>query len=1842
MLTPRHLFVGDHDRSFRACVKHFVDSGGTQRSLQIVIEGDAGSGKTWAMRKLAFCLAQAHLERVRSQQQRTTVADTDMEEDDESESKLADTGNNLPSQSDQSEAVFAAGKMIPFLMVGVRMESIWRSACSVEKPLAKSDGQKMDDSDEEGGSPPSSPSAKATEMRRRRQVAAYTDQRNSGGTKPYLKAEQYLESLIRSEFQSDPLFESFLVQSFRSRRLIFLIDGLEACSPEFQKATMSMFVHDLSNRGHAWVISRRAKDSQVDPDFVHPGQIVLRMRELSLVQQSCGIRCALQYDQNRRRSVELPEPVQRALHGLTILSQIRRANDEAFFQHYCRREKVFVLDGQLAFGDHALKHDPLFVEDEIESFGPLSAQLSSAGAGVGAGSRAAYLGDCLRLQQEADPLLVSKQLTIIDWVVHAFGLKVDLLSQRSKQEPRNGSHKYRLPSRPTPQLSAQIRKQAIIDQSKSDVVQVVLNLGMNNGNPGLCFTEDAAGRFVTTTPLSRSAVEKILGPGAQFPLPRRKSTAKIALGENGLELFEINHQPVVRTVNGTQLFCDALKQEKTVLRDLDELLLSVGLQRSVIWSSEDGTSIHYMLQRASSQQMQQWRARTPDPRLGKQSNVSSSGTVVLGFRGRRIGVTNLVPCTDDSLLTFAAGTAQGMRKSGLFVVPSDSVDDEITSNNACQVPNVDIVCSSQTELVATYERLLSQFRQLDHLLGKRMLDESAVRARTKKIVTIKTQTGKTTVAGDPQRRSHPQNEQVARTSTPHLSKHVREFTVDNAVRCGFSAAVVATKSFFDSNALDAVAYRRVEIVLVASRPQLAQTSLPSESDAHTDVIAPFVAKITLHLRAIYDLMTATAPHALQIIENQFLSASDNVPITKPKRTSKKSRVTEQPSTEHDATDNVKTYQIARRAAVAVRDVLRETFEIFCAASKSQETQSATFEPKDLRFATTLSPRRTPFMDDMASLACKFLHPLSLNLAVTAVVPFAASASHDAASIPWSSDSGSSFFGIRLDSFGLYEAAVRARFETECAGDVDPGDAETISQLVMASLFASGSWSFDSKFVKRAVKGKVSQVDASLLQSDPATMLRKNRPVKYRTLVDRRRYCRGPVLGDYRSDGSCVVRGDIISIVPQSQESEFAAHEDEYGSDIRKNWICTKPKHWLYLWPLDEELEAGSNSAGASKKSKSTKAKQQITVSDDVQRVFQTITPPRDTLLQVWESQISGARSSKLPDHLGPTLLHPFPFVYEVRGGDDLSQSMLVPAHLTFVEFASASYIRRQLGEFSPSEVFATRPNSQKTGNSRVGTAGSVDAVNSSVAQVLSTANASRSEVLSLNLKFFSDVIAMLTPTDQALRCSMHQNAHSEQSSTGEAVPIQFRVHMNHAFLADGGITTKRVQDLVIHSNDSLRRQMFGQSIDFQGQACDYDTICGLLDGATTVPPPMLLVPRESPARLTKLNLSGCNIVGSLRHLNIANTFPLLEDLRLAHNFFSGNIPVSLCSLRNLRRLHLHFNCLHGEIPLPLIRLYQRLGWEQREDSSGALRRRFRLSHNKGFSLPENVGQFVPTCHCGEPYLACITLPWIYKKLDYTPTCRFCSRAIEFESKGKFDTSQIMEPRFFHCATGAAPNSSLPHHNDVCVDCVALNGDLPSSLVLFHSSSQQALDQANKPLLKLHEHGSASNGRPHGGRQLRSRLDQESILDLNGVGLCGTLLSEESAHRRDGLLAMLIRNGEATGALSFDLGGNPQLGDGVRTIGGQLIVGDPCLFRMPNDKAQPNRTDGVSVRKSTLPRSYRCLSAVQVARLSNQGLVGTIPSTIQLVSQLQVLELANNQLTGHVVSRIYELPCCMRC
>ena len=47
--------------SYLLLLKVLVHSGETQRGLKIVIEGDVGSGKSWALRNLAYRVARSHL-----------------------------------------------------------------------------------------------------------------------------------------------------------------------------------------------------------------------------------------------------------------------------------------------------------------------------------------------------------------------------------------------------------------------------------------------------------------------------------------------------------------------------------------------------------------------------------------------------------------------------------------------------------------------------------------------------------------------------------------------------------------------------------------------------------------------------------------------------------------------------------------------------------------------------------------------------------------------------------------------------------------------------------------------------------------------------------------------------------------------------------------------------------------------------------------------------------------------------------------------------------------------------------------------------------------------------------------------------------------------------------------------------------------------------------------------------------------------------------------------------------------------------------------------------------------------------------------------------------------------------------------------------------------------------------------------------------------------------------------------------------------------------------------------------------------------------------------------------
>ena len=69
--------------SYLLLLKVLVHSGETQRGLKIVIEGDVGSGKSWALRNLAYRLARAHLVYQVAAVPTETTASADAENTDE-------------------------------------------------------------------------------------------------------------------------------------------------------------------------------------------------------------------------------------------------------------------------------------------------------------------------------------------------------------------------------------------------------------------------------------------------------------------------------------------------------------------------------------------------------------------------------------------------------------------------------------------------------------------------------------------------------------------------------------------------------------------------------------------------------------------------------------------------------------------------------------------------------------------------------------------------------------------------------------------------------------------------------------------------------------------------------------------------------------------------------------------------------------------------------------------------------------------------------------------------------------------------------------------------------------------------------------------------------------------------------------------------------------------------------------------------------------------------------------------------------------------------------------------------------------------------------------------------------------------------------------------------------------------------------------------------------------------------------------------------------------------------------------------------------------------------------
>ena len=176
---------------------------------------------------------------------------------------------------------------------------------------------------------------------------------------------------------------------------------------------------------------------------------------------------------------------------------------------------------------------------------------------------------------------------------------------------------------------------------------------------------------------------------------------------------------------------------------------------------------------------------------------------------------------------------------------------------------------------------------------------------------------------------------------------------------------------------------------------------------------------------------------------------------------------------------------------------------------------------ELPLQTGLAPHRTSFMDQLAVLSGRvFGNPLGLTLFVSALALQTDNRDTDEEDINSDDNDDASeaggigapnhhhrrhhhFFGIPVDEFGLYKAAVKARLRSECANDVDPRDMLRIVQLLMASAIAvdGEALNFDSAFVDKALKGKVSSAEpgggVGLDDAvDHATVLRKNRPTKW--------------------------------------------------------------------------------------------------------------------------------------------------------------------------------------------------------------------------------------------------------------------------------------------------------------------------------------------------------------------------------------------------------------------------------------------------------------------------------------------------------------------------------------------------------------------------------------------------------------------------------------------------------------------------------------------------------------------------------------------------------------------------
>eukprot|EP00750_Incisomonas_marina_P010346 INCI16264.9.p1 GENE.INCI16264.9~~INCI16264.9.p1 ORF type:complete len:2785 (+),score=378.33 INCI16264.9:263-8617(+) len=1921
-----------------------VDIGATQRALCIIIEGEVGCGKTWAARKLAHSLAHRHLQcqpRMREQRQPTEAiaGDASLNESLSEEGRCA--LDNDPSVGSMG------GTMLPLFVSAVRLEIVWNEWQSSDQSIAsKGQGSNV----ESKSTPPSSPLSIAA--RKRRSQLAETRRQQKAGMAKYLVAAQFFELFFRNDFGGDPVWEALLLQAFRSRRLLLIVDELDACSADFQHSLGAMLAFDLLPQGHPMVITARNPSDIPLPSasslesFAMPSSakatgtrplsmlldrddsVVLRLRPLNLAQQAQVVRCALTYDHERMPTTSLSENMEKVVHGMMILSQIRQMCDDTFRRHYT---------DEAALPNSAVRdvaYDEISVETEVESIG-LAAGEAATKRELSGPFR--HVGQCLLVQSNASALDRARQLTCMDKLVRSFFPRSSGLvpTHHEKQGGRSGlgrscSSPVCCTIQQLREMQTRRKSRALKDQICEDGVNVVVNLELGSGNPHLCFREDAAGRFVTVAPRSNDVRKRILGDHIASPqgsiartYPGPNDPPK--LGEEGLQLLSVNGRRVLRAIgsNDEPVFpvhvCQ-VSADAPIL--LDEVLLRAGLQRSVVWSSVDGKDVHFMLHRASAKMLQQWNDRA---KVGDAAALSGrSSIVVLHFVGRRIRPSTFVPCADDILLkaAYAMEFPSGPKLGAGMGMPCQTF-----SQRHFEIPTVDIVCDSQAELVASVCRLKQQCEQLDLAVAAKKLRQAASARKTQKIVTVRTQTGHDTFVGDIRRKCTAKDDTsgdanaLRLESSGRAAEHQQDDEDEKAAgeAAGITAHVMSTKSFFCSKARDCIANRRVEVLVVVSMPRIGDGRSKVEGSAEDSSVRPFAGFVRFHLREVYALLRSCPPRSLAHVASKYLDS-------------------------HAPLRLEQTIEaLARRVALIVREAVLSNVALNAqtvsvasgrkggaASGIAGESTTNSIPYLCLPYQSSVLSSRTRFMKELAALSIVFGNPLALSLFLAALqFPSARQANVEAQDASARNEKlRPLFFGVPLDAFGLYKSAVMARFYLERSDDVDANDMLEISKLVLTSVFATGSsaLNFDSKFVGRALKGKISGVERSALAVDTATVLRKNRPVKFRVLADRRRYCRTPVQGDFRADGGCVVQGDVITILPQSQEHEFASHETAHGEQIRQNWVCVKPKHWLYRWEFDgvpapkrAHVASRKHNNGNGHNGPATSAKNV----DNKVSVLAVVTPPRDTLLQVWESQISGAHASRSSESgVGAretcpkrTLLYPFPFFYEVCGGEALTQSLFVPAHSTFLEFGTAGFLRSSIDEFSShsrdSQTFTEASAANISDSPAVGNAAHSRTSSQPCARIggtspaaaeLASPHVSPADELSFNLKLYTDCFEMLAAADNLVRCSVHEatpcvspapspnvanlrsrgvgsarisrsdllgNGHGEHKSVGQNFEIRSALTSGFLHAAKKCSNLAQIQMLVLSPNATVRKQMFGRDISLPGSNVGYAAMLRMLAFASVETRLVQSPPLTQLASLMRLNLSGCNIRGSLMELQIPAVFPALSDLRLAHNYLTGPVPVALSTMPNLRRVHLHVNCLSGELPLQIVRLYNSLGWEDGPDATGTVwRRRMRIEGNKGFTLPFDIGDYVPACECGEPYFACIQLPWVYKKMKYHPVCRYCGCDIDHgknsvgcSSIGQDDEDSVAgrrtlrqdrvppAPCFFHCTSGAAPNSKLPHRSDACSACIVSRGPLPSAIVLYHSSSQPGSDSSStgeSPVEAIPNRTSRSlfAGGHKSVKQIqclrwRSRLGPESVLDLHGVGLRGELMSQASASRRTGLLAALLRSSDSYGALSFDLGNNPDLCVGVHTVGGQLLVGEPERFGL-HSLLSTKKVSASSPRGS--PRQYRCLSAVQTVRLGARGIEGRLLQTLQLLRELRVLELCNNKLTG-CVARCGRVPvCCCPC